>query len=180
MQVLESKIENKAVALVYKYLGIEGDKLSILGKAGYPDRIFWLPGGKPLMIEFKAPGEEPRPKQKQVHNYLRELGYRVEVHDNAIKAFESVIAAVDTTQLSEESLEILARASSICPLLRSRAGEDGNYIGCDQVFEATEASKEGSVNSPLETIVRSVAYGIREVGGLQRIEDSYITWPEEE
>ena len=177
--MLESKIENKAVALVYKYLGIEGKKLNIIGEDGYPDRIFWVPGGKPLMIEFKIPGKEPRPKQKQVHNYLRELGYRVEVHDNAIKAFESVIAAVDTTQLSEESLEILARASSICPLLRSRAGEDGNYIGCDQVFEAEEAVEESPVDRTPKTSVRGVAGGDSEVEGLPWAKDSYFARDEE-
>jgi hypothetical protein len=117
----ETKIENKAVELVYKYLGIKGTKLTTPGATGYPDRIFWVPGGKPLLIEFKAPGEKSRPKQRQIHKELKSLGYRVEVHDNEVTAFQAVIDSVDTKTLHEEGCKILARARSRCVVLRSRS-----------------------------------------------------------
>ena len=115
----ESKIERDAVDLVWKHLGIVGSKLVTPGDTGYPDRIFWLPGGKPLLIEFKRPGEEPEPKQEYIHAQLRKLGYQVEVHDNAIRAFQAIIEAVATTRLSKEGPEILARARGICAVLGS-------------------------------------------------------------
>jgi hypothetical protein len=112
----ESKIEQDACDLVMKHLGIKGSKLVTPGDTGYPDRIFWIPGGRPLMIEFKRPGEAPSPKQEYIHGQLRQLGYQVEVHDNAIRAFQAGIDAVETTRLSEESRKILARARRICAL----------------------------------------------------------------
>jgi hypothetical protein len=118
---VENDIEQDACDLVWKYLGIEGSKLKVLGDTGYPDRIFWLPGGRPILIEFKRPGEEPRPKQEQIHERLRGLGYEVQTHDNAIAAFQAVIDAVDTTRLSEDGRKILARARRRCAVLRSRA-----------------------------------------------------------
>lgn len=110
MQNLESKIEQKACDLVWKHLGIVCSKLVTPGDTGYPDRVVWIPGGKPLLIEFKRPGEHPEPKQAYIHDQLRKLGYRVEVHDNAIRAFQAVIDAVEPAQLPKESREVLARA----------------------------------------------------------------------
>lgn len=119
---LESKIEKDACDLIFKHLGIIGSKLKILGNTGYPDRIFWLPGGCPFMIEFKRPGEEPEPKQLYIHDQLRELGYQVEVHDNAVRAFQAVTEAVATSCLSKESRQVLARARQVGTILGSGVG----------------------------------------------------------
>ena len=132
MRILESKIERKAVDLVWQHLGIVGSKLVTPGDTGYPDRIFWIPGGRPLLIEFKRPDEEAKPKQEHIHDQLRKLGYQVEVHDNAIRAFQAVIDAVAATRLPKEGREILARARSICAVLRSRSGEDEHHTGRSQ------------------------------------------------
>ena len=109
----ESKIERAACRLIWTHLGIKGSKLVTPGDTGYPDRIFWVPGGKPVMIEFKRPGELPTPKQLYIHNQLRALGYTVEVHSNEIRAFQAIIDAVATTRLSKEGREVLARAQQI-------------------------------------------------------------------
>ena len=87
----ETKIEKDACDLIYKHLGVLSSKLKVLGQTGFPDRIFWLPDGKPLLIEFKCPGEEPEPKQRHIHAQLRALGYMVEVHDNDLDALQAVI-----------------------------------------------------------------------------------------
>ena len=118
----ESKIEKKAKDLAYEHLGVISSKLVTPGHTGFPDQIFWLPGGKPLLIEFKAPGEEPRLNQLHIHEQLKQLGYQIEVHDNEIRAFQAIIRILETPQLSKESCEILARARSLCAILRSRAG----------------------------------------------------------
>ena len=44
---------------------------------GWPDDIFLIPGGRPLFIEFKAPGELPTPIQQHRAGELWELGYDV-------------------------------------------------------------------------------------------------------
>lgn len=118
---VENDIEQEACDLVWQYLGIEGSKLKILGDTGYPDRIFWIPGGRPLLIEFKQPGEEPRAKQLHIHEQLRGLGYEVQVHDNAIDAFQAVIDSVDATRISKDGRKVLARARRRCVVLRSRS-----------------------------------------------------------
>jgi hypothetical protein len=120
----ETKIENRAVDLIYRYLGITSIKLKAAGSNGYPDRLFWLPSGRPLLIEFKVPGGEPEPLQQHTIEGLIEAGYNVQVHDNAIDAFQAAIDAVAATQLSKEGGKILARARRRCAVLRSRAGED--------------------------------------------------------
>jgi hypothetical protein len=120
----EERVEQKARELVWIYLGIRSSRLKVLGDNGYPDDIFWLPGGKPLLIEFKDEDEEPRPLQDEVINELRELGYEVQVHTTAHGAFGAVIDAVDSPQLPKESRKILARARRCCAVLRSRAGKD--------------------------------------------------------
>ena len=120
----ETKIENRAVELIYENLGIIGIKLKAVGSNGYPDRLFWLPQGRPLLIEFKVPGGEPEPLQQQIIDDLIELGYNVQVHDNAIDALQAVIETLEATQLPKESRKILARARRRCVVLRSRAREN--------------------------------------------------------
>lgn len=116
---LESVIEKKACDLIAKHLGVVGSKLKIDGDNGYPDRIFWLPGGRVVLIEFKAPGGSPRPKQLKIHETLRDLGFRVEVCDNELDAFETIIEALDTPRLSKKSRGILVKARLRCAILRS-------------------------------------------------------------
>lgn len=72
--------------------GVESAKW---GKDGWPDDLFFVPGGKPLVIEFKAPGEPPMPRQAYRIQFLRRLGYDVEVHDDREKALESIRARVE-------------------------------------------------------------------------------------
>lgn len=94
MPVLESKIERDTCARAAKLMGVIGTKLVAPGETGYPDRIFWLPVGRPLLIEFKRPGENARPKQVFIHEQLRGLGYEVQVHDNVNEALRAIRAAL--------------------------------------------------------------------------------------
>lgn len=127
----EFKIEREVCDLVWTYLGIESIKLNTLSDSGYPDRLFWLPGGKPLMIEFKRPGFRPTPKQIHVHEKLRSLGYQVEVHDDVHTAFKAIIDAVEAAQVSKESREVLTRARMRCSLLRSRSRKNVDHLSGD-------------------------------------------------
>ena len=79
---LERTIEAAAVRYAQKQ-GVLCTKMNLMGRRGWPDRCFWLPGGRPLFIEFKRLGAKPTPLQEHVHEQLRAAGYRVEVVDDA-------------------------------------------------------------------------------------------------
>lgn len=130
---LESDLENKVVAWAWKTYGILGSKLKILGETGFPDRVFWVPGGKPLLIEFKRPGEEPKVDQQRVHKMLLPLGYHLEVHDDYGTAIEAITRAVEAALVSENQCEILvaARRSGFVP--RPWLGEDKHSAGSPKV-----------------------------------------------
>jgi hypothetical protein len=125
----EAYVEETACYLCWKHLGVKNSKLRF-HENGFPDRVFWLPAGKPFLIEFKRPGEDPRPKQHDIHEFLTSLGYEVEVHDNVADAFEAVInacrrrLAMGASPVPKESHAILDRASRVCALLRPRIGKD--------------------------------------------------------
>jgi hypothetical protein len=93
---LESHTEHK-VCQWADAAKIEHLKLNVQGKRGFPDRIFFIPGGHPLLIEFKRAGEKTRALQDYRHAKLRAAGYRVVVADNIAVG----IAALEAARLSD-------------------------------------------------------------------------------
>ena len=57
---------------------------------GFPDETFLIPGGRPLIVEFKAPGKKPTPKQRLEIQRLKEEGYDVEVCDS-LESFKTAL-----------------------------------------------------------------------------------------
>jgi hypothetical protein len=88
-RIKESVAEKRLVAWAESN-GVLQLKLNIQGRRGWPDRVFFLPGGRPYLVEMKAEGEEPRKLQLYIHAQLRSLGYLIEVHDTAEKAIEFI------------------------------------------------------------------------------------------
>lgn len=86
MPVLESKVSRKIIETIWSLFSIAGCKLQLDQHNGYPDLIFWVPRGKPFLVEVKRPGEETRPLQDSVHQKLKRLGYTVHVCDNHVEA----------------------------------------------------------------------------------------------
>lgn len=96
MKPLESKVERDTCGDALRKLGVPNMKmLHTGGETGWPDRCFFIGGGKPLLIEFKRPGEKHKtsPRQRYIHNVLRELGYEVQVHDSKDEALEAIRSA---------------------------------------------------------------------------------------
>jgi hypothetical protein len=86
----EASIERSACRWAKTALGIENTKLSPQGSTGWPDRLFWLPHGHVLLIEFKRPNMNPGRLQSQIHRYLRSLGHWVETADDLTQAKEII------------------------------------------------------------------------------------------
>jgi hypothetical protein len=79
--MLERQIE-AALVRQARMVGGAAYKWTSPGNSGVPDRIVFLPGGRVVLVELKAPGKKPTPLQLAVHEQLRALGQRVEVVDS--------------------------------------------------------------------------------------------------
>jgi len=51
--------------------------LELRHDAGWPDVLFLIPGGRPLLMEFKRPGKGLEPLQAERKRDLNKLGYDV-------------------------------------------------------------------------------------------------------
>ena len=80
--MLERSVERRVKQYADAH-GILNCKFTAMGSAGWPDRIFWLAGGRPLLLELKRKGERPTPLQLHRMEQLKKLGYRVFWTDNA-------------------------------------------------------------------------------------------------
>jgi len=69
-------------------------KLVAPGRAGVPDRLVLMPGGRVWFVELKAPGRSPRPLQLYRIEELSKLGFRVRVVSNSDE-LKSFLAEVD-------------------------------------------------------------------------------------
>ena len=90
----EAKIERRVAMIAERDLGVRSIKLNGPGVRGWPDRCFLIPRGRPLFIEFKAPGGTTSPRQDLMIGYLLKQGHDVEVHDNVEAALLAIRAAV--------------------------------------------------------------------------------------
>jgi len=106
---LEKAIEQYVADKALGWWGIPCIKLNIVGRNGWPDRVFWLPEGRPLLIEFKRLGKEARALQLDIHGMLRKLGYEVHVCDNREDALEKIAEALARTRLGRTLLARGAR-----------------------------------------------------------------------
>jgi hypothetical protein len=85
----EGRIQKKAIDFA-KGLGFLARRNYVRagGEQGWPDVEFYLPGGRVILIEFKAPGGTPSKLQlKRIEN-LRALGHEAYVCDNVADAKE--------------------------------------------------------------------------------------------
>jgi hypothetical protein len=75
---LESEIEKKFCDKALQH-GFYAVKFRDPSRTGAPDRMVMCPGGYVFFVEFKRPGEKPRPDQLLYHENLRSLGFDVYV-----------------------------------------------------------------------------------------------------
>ena len=74
---LEADIESKSVAYAAEQgcMNVKLDKI----ERSLPDQLFFLPCSQTLLVEFKRPGEKPRPQQAHRFSQLADLGHPVSV-----------------------------------------------------------------------------------------------------
>jgi hypothetical protein len=77
---LEADIENECVLIAHDE-GCRNVKLDKIERS-LPDQEFFLPLGQTLLVEFKRPGEKPRPQQLARFQELADLGHPVSVIDS--------------------------------------------------------------------------------------------------
>lgn len=164
----EAKIERAVCAHALNKLGVPNFKW---GVDGWPDRCFLLPNGRPLFIEYKAPGEEPEPRQAFRIKCLKTWGYEVYVHDNAKESIHQITRSLAAARLSKESNQIPvgARVRSFVP--RPRIREVKYNIGSNKNSAPKESSKKGVGDSAPQGVLQRVARGDRKVARLFKPKD---------
>jgi hypothetical protein len=79
---LEKTIEDSICNKAREQWKLVHRKMNGLGFNSWPDRLFFIPGGKPLFMEMKRRGRNPTEDQARLHDQLRALGYDVVVVDS--------------------------------------------------------------------------------------------------
>ena len=79
--MLERHIEAAMVKAARAFGGM-ALKWTSPGMTGVPDRIVFLPGGRIVFVELKAPGKKPTPLQLKVQQQIADLGFDVRVIDS--------------------------------------------------------------------------------------------------
>lgn len=99
----EAKVRDPVVAWA-RQNGVKHQRMAFRPgvKRAFPDDLFLIPGGRPLMIEFKAPGEHPTELQAHRIKELLELGYDVLATSDANEARAAITRAMDTATLYEK------------------------------------------------------------------------------
>lgn len=85
MRRRESALESWAVKWA-RLRGIVVAKLKEL--VGVPDRVFFVPGGSPIIVEFKAKNEIPEALQTWYLKTLKKHGYRIYTCDTKERFLE--------------------------------------------------------------------------------------------
>lgn len=101
---LESPIEGWVVTEAESTLGLTSIKLNLRGNRAWPDRLFFVPGGRPVLIEFKRPGDDLRPLQVHRRNQLTRWGYDVFSTDDRNTAILYLTRKVEAALGGESSL----------------------------------------------------------------------------
>lgn len=115
--------ERKACKWALEERGVPNVKLLHPGgETGWPDRLFFIPGGRILLIEFKEVGYSPDPRQVYIHDLLRALGYEVETCDSLSSAKEAIERALATALAAEAGHEVPSRTRRRRPAVRPRSG----------------------------------------------------------
>ena len=158
---LEVYIENAACDRILTELGIFSLKLNVKGNTGWPDREFFVPGGCPMLIEFKRPGggleKDLSPKQELIIERLLYARYQVEVHDTVEGAFEAVKRALDAAQLSAGSRSVFDKTALGRTLPRPRPRKNVDLLRSVQSAKAEKDDRRRARSRAIKTYTSGLA-----------------------
>lgn len=107
--ILEKENIEAPVVTYAKRRGIRLLKLNTAGNHGWPDRCFFVPGGRPVIIEFKVPGGEPSRQQDDHMGYLKRMGYDVYVVEEVAVGIAILEKSLEAAQVSKERSKVPPR-----------------------------------------------------------------------
>lgn len=119
----KSSVEGPCVDYA-RALGIKVLKVNPLWAAGWNDRIFFIPGGRILIIEFKRPGGKSSKLQEQRHKELLEAGYDHHVIDNKEEGKALIWSRLEAHRLHAKSDEVAAGKPNVRAVPRPRSKKD--------------------------------------------------------
>lgn len=123
-QPSEKKAVEEPCVRYAQSFGVKVLKVNPLWAAGWNDRIFFIPGGKVLIIEFKRPGGTVSKLQAQRHKELLRDGYDHHVIDNKEEGKALIRSRLEASGVYEAGDEVSARKSNGRAVPRSRSKKD--------------------------------------------------------
>jgi hypothetical protein len=184
---LEKGVQKTVVEHARKTYGLLAVKHSGgMGGASHPDYEFYLPGGRPLLIEFKRPGEFPTPLQEERIKRLRALGYDVQVIDSTadgkrliddcMGGLRSGAAKVDSAAAASCSLEASA-SKRLCSVVgRSGLRKNSVRVRGVQDSQKREAGKKNAGHRATAALLPGVAQRTAEMERLLGLEGGRPAW----
>lgn len=165
MSVLEKNIEQTVVDWAKEH-GFLALKVKFVDN-GYPDRLFISPSGHTIFIEFKRPGEQPRPLQSYRIAELVKRGIPATWTNSAVEGINILRAALESSRLPDESNSYAAGSSSGGVISGPWTGKNIHRVGRaeDLVFE--EVDPASPYSSASATDVQHMARRTWEMGGIQ-------------
>lgn len=175
---LEVDIEDKVVQWAQRHKFLT-PKVKFV-EVGYPDRLFISPYGHTIFIEFKKPGEVPKPIQEHRLNQLRSRGVPAVWCDSVHEAIGILKASLETAvgppSLPNEGDQASVVAGVRRAIPRPGSGEDIYGLGGVQNLAPEESRKENVDHSPQEAGPKDVARRTGEVVKLLRPSAYNSTW----
>jgi hypothetical protein len=126
-------------------------------ETGIPDTIFWIPHGRPLLIEFKWDELEPEPKQLYWHGVFGDLQYEVQVHNSVQEALTAIAVEVVAATLHAEGCKIPLRAWRSNFDAGPRFAEDLHYTRSFQFLKEARGSETNARYRTIESVLSSMA-----------------------
>ena len=123
------------------------------------DRWIFLPNGHLFVIELKRRGGRLSPRQSLEIRELRELGYDIEVHDDAEEAIQAIRDRLEAARLSKEGDKVRAAKLLRGSVLRSWIREDKYQPRRREDLEERRAAELCARRSALESMLLRLAKG---------------------
>lgn len=131
---------------------------------GIPDRVFFIPGGSPILIEFKrGKTSEFQPLQESYLEKLTADGYRAHAVAHRDEFTSIMLKAMDTAPIPRAWSKVDAYQRAVRAAAGPRNGKDINNTRSRKDSAGKEAHKAGANRRATAKCTAGVAAGSRRV-----------------